>query len=65
MKVPSRPRRYALDKLVTYLSNSIDKLENRLPRAYLAYKTAKTGDFLFSHVIVMLAVYPRTLAKCL
>ncbi|KAK3782480.1 hypothetical protein RRG08_008337 [Elysia crispata] len=43
VKVPSLPRQYALSKLVTYLSDSIDKLENRLPRTYLAYKTARTG----------------------
>ncbi|GFR78196.1 LETM1 domain-containing protein 1 [Elysia marginata] len=43
VKVPSRPRRYALAKVVNFLSDSIDKLENRLPRAYLVYKTARTG----------------------
>ncbi|GFN99704.1 letm1 domain-containing protein 1 [Plakobranchus ocellatus] len=44
VKVPSRPRRYALNKLVTILSNSIDKLEQRLPpKVSEVYRTARTG----------------------
>ncbi|XP_059160933.1 LETM1 domain-containing protein 1-like [Physella acuta] len=43
VKPPARLRRFLLDKLVNFITNSSDQLEKRIPSVFQVYRTFKTG----------------------
>ncbi|BFZ21831.1 hypothetical protein BsWGS_24870 [Bradybaena similaris] len=43
IKPPIKPKRYALDRLVKFITNSADKLEKRVPSVFQVYRTFRTG----------------------
>ncbi|CAL1536333.1 unnamed protein product [Lymnaea stagnalis] len=43
VKPPARPRRFLLDKLISFITTSSDKLEKKIPSVFQVYRTFKTG----------------------